>query len=93
MMSLICFNPETNCFISVLSCIAHGLEEITSPKVSRSSSRGSSGGLSSKEASLRAFLENEWVSGFHDVEILGNIVRKDNGILLEQFPSITVLTR
>ena len=45
-----------------LSC---GLEDNTGSKGSN---------FQSKEASLRAFLENDWVAGFHDVEGEGNLV-------------------
>ena len=45
-----------------LSC---GLEDNTGSKGSN---------FQSKEASLRAFLENDWVAGFHDVEGEGDLV-------------------
>eukprot|EP00957_Ditylum_brightwellii_P068816 5223877-Ditylum_brightwellii.AAC.1 len=61
-----------------------GLEEINNQKIQgapKSSHRRSSmsrasasGGSGSKEASLRAFMANSWVTGFHDVDIDGNLV-------------------
>ena len=43
--------------------LSRGLEE-----VANSATSSKSGNSPSKEASLRAFLENDWVAGFHDVE-------------------------
>jgi len=45
--------------------LARGLEEMSSPKFLLKSS---------KEASLRTFLKNDWMTSFHDVEAIGDMM-------------------
>lgn len=51
--------------------LSRGLEAVTSGSTP---SKAGSGDSPSKEASLRSFLENDWVSGFHDVEVDGSLI-------------------
>lgn len=52
-------------FLNTLLPLAQGLEDMNNPKYVQKSS---------KEASLRSFLNNKWITGFHDVEAIGDIV-------------------
>ncbi|KAL7554274.1 hypothetical protein ACHAWF_017715 [Thalassiosira exigua] len=54
---------------NAFEALGRGLEEVTSTNANPKSSDPPS-----KEASLRSFLENDWVSGFHDVEVEGDLV-------------------
>jgi hypothetical protein len=55
--------------------LSRGLEggELLSPKKPNDTLKS----VTSREESLRSFLSNDWVTRFHDVEVVGNIVVPD----------------
>ena len=59
---------------SAHEALSRGLEEVAGGSGSTKAGGATADPSPSKEASLRAFLENDWVAGFHDVEGEGSLV-------------------